>query len=98
MEIFTEEQRKQRQETIDRRHEYNLEIIQLIKEYIDIYPELRFIQLLWLLNVVNNMDRFHEESEITLNKIKATIERITTMKENMDNNKIETNTQTNPIQ
>ena len=40
--------------------------VTILEEYITKYPNFRFIQLLWLLDIVNNDDRFYEESEETL--------------------------------
>lgn len=71
-------------EQIDKRHEYNIMIMDIIKEYIDKYPNFRFIQLLWLLNIVNNMDRFQEESKLTYEKIKIAIQRMESMQTNIN--------------
>ena len=58
------------------RQEYNLKILDKIKEYILKNPELRFIQILWALNIINRKegtfdieDRFHEEPSMTFYKI-----------------------------
>lgn len=47
------------------RLEENKQILQKISNAIDKCPEMRFIQILWALNVVSHEDRYHEESEIT---------------------------------
>ena len=59
---------------------YNLEILEKIVEYAIKHPEFRFIQILWALNVINRdidgnlMDRFYEEPDITLLRIKERIQ------------------------
>lgn len=52
------------------RHKYNTKILEALKIYIDKYPDLRFIQALWNLRLVDrNTDKFYEESEVTYNHI-----------------------------
>ena len=58
------------------RQEYNLKILAKIKEYILKNPELRFIQILWALKIINREegtfnieDRFHEEPNKTFYKL-----------------------------
>lgn len=52
------------------RYEYNKKLLDIISQAIEKNPDLRFIQLLWKLNIVNNEDRFHEESKETYNLAK----------------------------
>lgn len=48
------------------RHEYNQKILELLKIYLDKYPDLRFVQALWSLGLVDKKtDKFYEESEVT---------------------------------
>lgn len=47
----------------------NQKILEILKEKVEEYPDLRFIQLLMNLDVVDHEDRFYEESNITLKRI-----------------------------
>ena len=49
------------------RQEINLKILNQLKQYIEKYPDIRFCQLLYMLNFYNE-DKFYEESKITLEK------------------------------
>lgn len=66
-----------------KRQEYNLKILQKLFTLIMEEPDLRFIQALWALGIIdrdenmNVKDRFHEEPEETLRRIR----------ERLDNNK-----------
>ncbi len=48
----------------------NVLILSQIIDYIDKNPDVRFIQTLWNLGIIDNNDRFYEESSDTLNKMK----------------------------
>ena len=53
----------------------NQEILQILNDTALKYPDMRFIQILWTLGIINKKDfliedRFYEESEETLQKIK----------------------------
>ena len=54
------------EEIIKNRQKSNKKLLTILKEYITKYSNFRFIQLLWLLGIVNNKDRFYEESAQTL--------------------------------
>lgn len=54
----------------ENRAKYNKECLEHLTKYIEAHPELRFIQALWALNIVDREDRFHEEPSVTLEKIK----------------------------
>ena len=54
------------EKALKNRQESNKKLLTILEEYITKYPNFRFIQLLWLLDIVNNDDRFYEESEETL--------------------------------
>ena len=63
-----------RNKQISKRQENNRKLIALISEYIDKHPEMRFIQALWALNIIDRdengiIDRFSEESDKTLKRI-----------------------------
>ena len=61
---------------IDKRQEYNLKIIDKLRDYIMQHPEFRFHQVLWAAGIItrdNNMnivDKFYEEPEETYNTLK----------------------------
>lgn len=52
------------------RKESNEELLNILKLFIIEHPELRFIQALWALGIVSLEDRFYEESDKTLDKVK----------------------------
>ncbi|MBR5598403.1 MAG: hypothetical protein IKW39_00015 [Alphaproteobacteria bacterium] len=58
------------------RYEANKKILEILLKYIENNPEQRFIQILWNLDLINIgnseliEDRYNEESETTLNKLK----------------------------
>ena len=52
------------------KRDVNMEIIAELTKFINKYPELRFNQILWILDIVSNEDRFYEPSNITLEKVK----------------------------
>lgn len=53
----------------------NEKILKILEQYINEHPDMRFIQILWALDIINMEnewlieDRFHEESEKTLEKL-----------------------------
>ena len=51
------------------RYKNNLEILKRLDTFLHEYSEMRFIQALWTLNIVDNSDRFYEESSYTLKKM-----------------------------
>ena len=52
------------------RQQYNKDIIKLLETYINKYPDIRFQQMLYNLNIIeNNKDKFNEESKETFNKL-----------------------------
>ena len=60
------------------RNKYNKECLNLVRKFLEKNPDLRFIQALWALNIVNSEDRFHEEPNITLKKIQEALEALST--------------------
>ena len=74
---------KQQEEVINKRQYYNNLILDKIKEAIDNNKEFRFQQILWLLNITDNTDRFYEESKNTYNRINIALDRQRKMKENI---------------
>ena len=56
-----------------KRQETNLEILMTIAKFVERYPHLRFIQILTILEISDN---FSEEPQITLEKLKQTINKL----------------------
>lgn len=57
-----------------KRIDVNRKILEIIADKVEKYPDYRFIQLLWAMDLINaengNIeDRFYEESDVTFNKI-----------------------------
>lgn len=58
------------------RQENNFALIEELRKYFEKYPQMRFIQGLWALGIINRdnhfviEDRFYEESGQTLTKVK----------------------------
>lgn len=73
--------KQQEEEVINKRHYYNNLILDIIKETIDNNKEFRFQQILWVLNITDNTDRFYEESKNTYNRINIALDRQRKMKE-----------------
>ena len=61
------------------RQENNLAIVEELKKYFEEYPQMRFIQGLWSLGIINRdkyvvvEDRFNEESGQTFEKVKENV-------------------------
>ena len=51
------------------RYSYNKEIVSKISKIIEMYPELRFIQILYAIGILDGADYFYEESKVTNEKI-----------------------------
>ena len=64
------------------RQQNNLEILKILNQVILQNPDMRFVQLLWALNIINIdnngfiEDRFYEESDKTLEFIKKEAEHL----------------------
>lgn len=58
------------------RQEYNRKIVSQISEMVEKCPDLRFIQILWALGIINHEDRFYEESNETNKIVDEKIKRI----------------------
>ncbi len=52
----------------------NIKISNIISQLIYEFPDMRFIQLLTIVDAILGTDQFYEESEVTLNRIKEKIE------------------------
>lgn len=56
------------------RLEANIKILNITKQLAYMFPDMRFIQLLTIVDAILGTDQFYEESEVTLNRIKEKIE------------------------
>ena len=56
------------------RLEANIKILNITKQLVYMFPDMRFIQLLTTVDAILGTDQFYEESEVTLNRIKEKIE------------------------
>lgn len=54
---------------MNERKENNLKILKKLESYLNKYPDIRFIQALWSLHIVDELDRFHEEPSITIKRM-----------------------------
>ena len=55
------------------RLESNIKILNIVEQLVHEFPDMRFIQLLMVIDAVIDTDQFNEESEVTLNRIKEKI-------------------------
>lgn len=51
------------------RKENNLKILKKLESYLNKYPDIRFIQALWSLYIVDELDRFYEEPSVTIKRM-----------------------------
>lgn len=56
------------------RLESNIKILNIVEQLVHEFPDMRFIQLLMVVDAVIDTDQFNEESEVTFNRIKEKIE------------------------
>ena len=57
-----------------KRINYNIELLELVKDYLLANPDVRFCQALYALGIVDKQDRFYEESSKTLARLRANLE------------------------
>lgn len=57
-----------------KRINYNIEVLELIKDYLLANPDVRFCQALYALGIVDKQDRFYEESAKTLSRLRVNLE------------------------
>ena len=57
-----------------KRINYNIEILETLKDYLLANPNVRFCQALYNLRVVDKQDRYNEESSKTLSRVRIAIE------------------------
>ena len=56
------------------RHGCNVDIVTRLSALVDMYPQLRFIQLLYASGIIGKEDKFYEESCDTLENLKDRLE------------------------
>lgn len=57
------------------RLEANIKILKIVKQLAYEFPDMRFIQLLTVVDaIISGTDQFYEESDVTLERIKKRIE------------------------
>ena len=61
----------------------NIKIVQEIFDKVIENPELRFIQLLWSIGIIDYEDRFYEKSAVTLEKVVAKRKKLQGIKEQL---------------
>ena len=58
------------------RLEANIKILDIAKQFALMFPDMRFIQLLMVIDAVIDTDQFNEESSVTLERIKNKIKQL----------------------
>ena len=58
------------------RLEANIKILDITKQFALMFPDMRFMQLLMVIDAVIDTDQFNEESSVTLERIKNKIKRL----------------------
>jgi hypothetical protein len=58
------------------RLEANIKILDITKQFVLMFPDMRFMQLLMVIDAVIDTDQFNEESSVTLERIKNKIKQL----------------------
>ena len=58
------------------RLEANIKILDITKQFALMYPDIRFMQLLMVIDAIIDTDQFNEESSVTLERIKNKIKQL----------------------
>lgn len=58
------------------RLEANIKILDITKQFAYMFPDMRFMQLLMVIDAVIDTDQFNEESSVTLERIKNKIKQL----------------------
>ena len=58
------------------RLEANIKILDITKQFAFMFPDMRFMQLLIVIDAVIDTDQFNEESSVTLERIKNKIKQL----------------------
>lgn len=59
--------------TLKNRKKYNQKILTILEREVEENPQLRFIQILHILGIIDGTDKFYEEPKLTYEKIKKEI-------------------------
>jgi uncharacterized protein YihD (DUF1040 family) len=59
--------------TLKNRKKYNEKILTILQREVEENPELRFIQILHKVGIIDGTDKFYEEPKLTYEKIKKEI-------------------------
>lgn len=62
-------------EIVKRRKKANNELLKILKEVVEAEPQLRFYQLLVAVGIVDGVDRFYEEPDMTLARVKERLDK-----------------------
>lgn len=57
-----------------KRINYNVELLETLKDYLLSNPKIRFCQALYNLGIIDGKDRFYEESGKTLSRVRNKME------------------------
>lgn len=57
-----------------KRINYNVELLETLKDYLLANPNVRFCQALYNLRIVDKQDRYSEESSRTLSRVRESLE------------------------
>jgi hypothetical protein len=57
-----------------KRINYNVELLETLKDYLLANPNVRFCQALYNLRIVDKKDRYNEESSRTLSRVRENLE------------------------
>ena len=58
------------------RLEANIKILDITKQFAWMFPDMRFMQLLMVIDAVIDTDQFNEESSVTLERIKNKVKQL----------------------
>ena len=58
------------------RLEANIKILDITKQFAWMFPDMRFMQLLMVIDAVIDTDQFNEESSVTLERMKNKIKQL----------------------
>ena len=58
------------------RLEANIKILDITKQFVLMFPDMRFMQLLMVIDAVIDTDQFNEESSVSLERIKNKIKQL----------------------
>jgi hypothetical protein len=56
------------------RNNTSIEVLKLLEDYLLMYPQTRFCQALYNLDIIDKEDRFYEQSSITLARVRRNLD------------------------